>query len=419
MRSLPLACLVLLLALLSPIVSGADEDDEEEAPDRIYEVFYDVRIVPTESAARVAITIGDGAEWLELVDFRIDPERHFDFRGDGEVVVADGRVKWTPPRSGGTLRYTFLIDHLRDDRSYDARCTRTWALFRGDDLVPPARTRFEAGARSYSRLRLRVPEGWSRAAPYPLRTGGIYRVSHSDRLFDRPTGWFVVGHLGAVREEVADVEVAIAGPVQHGQRRFDMLALLRWTLPTLDEILGRLPPRLLIVGAGDPMWRGGLSGPRSVYVHNRRPLIAGDGTSPLLHEIMHAMLSIAPGPGGDWIVEGLAEYYSLEALRRSGTVSEERIQRNYDELESRGRDAKTLESDRTTGDEMARAVTALRSLDREIRKGSDDEKSLDDVARLLLESRRKKVTTERLKQVVLEATELDLSAFIDRLVAIP
>jgi hypothetical protein len=410
--------LALLLAFL-PAVAALAQEDEKESADRTYEVFYDVRIVPTESAARVAITIGDGSEWLDLVDFRIDPERHFDFRGDGEVVVADGRVKWTPPRTGGTLRYTFLIDHLRDDRSYDARCTRTWALFRGDDLIPPARTRFEAGARSFSRLRLRVPEGWSRAVPYPLRTGGIYRVSHADRLFDRPTGWFVVGHLGAVREEVADVEVAIAGPVQHGQRRFDMLALLRWTLPTLEEVLGKLPPRLLIVGAGDPMWRGGLSGPRSVYVHNRRPLIEGDGTSPLLHEILHSILAIHAGRGGDWIVEGLAEYYSLEALRRSGTVSDERIQRNYAKLEKEGRAADELESNHTTGDAMARAVTALRSLDREIRKGSDGEHSLDDVARALVGSRRKKVTTDRLKQLVIESTGLDLSAFIDRLVAIP
>ena len=39
-----------------------------------------------------------------------------------------------------------------------------------------------------------------------------------------------MGHLGSIREEVLGVEVAIAGPVQHGLRRLDMLALLRWTL---------------------------------------------------------------------------------------------------------------------------------------------------------------------------------------------
>ena len=40
---------------------------------------------------------------------------------------------------------------------------------------------------------------------------------------------------------------------------------------------------------------------------------------PLLHEVMHAMLGIHATSGDDWIVEGLAEFYSLELLRLSGT----------------------------------------------------------------------------------------------------
>ena len=81
-----------------------------------------------------------GAFVLKQLVFRIDPERHLDFRGDGEIVISEESVTWRPGGSGTALHYTFLIDHLRDARSYDARITKTWALFRGDDLVPPARS---------------------------------------------------------------------------------------------------------------------------------------------------------------------------------------------------------------------------------------------------------------------------------------
>ncbi|MGH0031084.1 MAG: hypothetical protein ACQGVC_14915 [Myxococcota bacterium] len=401
--------LLLALALLALAPAGA------LAKDDVYEVLYDVRMVPTERAARVVIRLGANAHLVRELTLRIDPQRHFDFRGDGEVTVVDDSVHWKPPEAGGQLRYTFLVDHLRDDRSYDARCTKTWALFRGDDLVPPTRSRVQKGARSHSLLRLRVPEGWSRATPYPLLRGGVYGVNHPHRGFDRPTGWFVVGHLGAVREEVHGVEVAIAAPKKHGMRRLDMLALLRWTLPVLEDVLGELPPRLLVVGAGDPMWRGGLSGPQSVYVHARRPLIGEDGTSPLLHEVMHALLGIRGGDGGDWVVEGLAELYAIEMLRRSGTLAEDRVERIYQKLATRGRRAAKLEVDSASGDVTARAVVALRALDAEIRERSEGAHSLDEVVRRLT-AQRDPVTTASLGDAVLEATGLDLGAFLRRLV---
>jgi len=183
---------------------------------------------------------------------------------------------------------------------------------------------------------MRVPEGWSVAVPYKRQPDGSYAVDHPARRFDRPTGWMAVGKLGIVRERVAGTSVAIAGPVGHGQRRLDQLALLRWTLPTLGEILQPLPDRLLVVGAGDPMWRGGLSGPRSAYLHSDRPLIAEDGTSPLLHELVHTALRTRSGPGGDALVEGLAELYSVELLARSRTVSRKRAERTFARLAERG-----------------------------------------------------------------------------------
>jgi predicted metalloprotease with PDZ domain len=177
--------------------------------------------------------------------------------------------------------------------------------------------------------------------------------------------------------------VSIGAPVGHGMRRQDMLAMLRWTLPALRRI-APLPDRIAVVGATDPMWRGGLSGPRSAYLHTSLPLISEDGTSPLLHEMVHVWMGARAGPDGDWIVEGLAELYSLEALVRSRTISKRRYERALARIEARGRSVRSVvATERASGAVTARAVGLLRDLDGEIRAATDDARGLDDVMREL------------------------------------
>lgn len=391
------------------LLAGADEPDASLR----YAVSYDARIVPTQRAVRVTMRLDEGARWIRWIRFRIDPERHLDFAGDGDVRVEGERVEWSPPAGGGSLHYVFRIDRLRDELSYDARCAEDWAIFRGDDLVPPARVRAESGAESVARLRFRLPQGWSVVAPYDRSSNGSFRIDHPERRFDRPVGWIVVGHLGVRRERIAGSRLAVAGPVGHGLRRLDLLALLRWTLPSLRDVLGTLPDRLVVVGAGDPMWRGGLSGPRSVFVHADRPLIEGDGTSPVLHELVHAVLRARAGPGGDWIVEGLAEYYSLQLLVRSKTISRRRHEKSLAKLADKGRSVRRLQTDRSSGAITARAVGVLAELDGEIRAATDDRRSLDDVVRELARERQA-MTTDLLRQTVGRVTGSDLASFFDR-----
>jgi hypothetical protein len=415
-RRPPLGRLLLALVGLAAAAPGVRAQAPAPAPrPAIFDVDYDVRLVPTEGVAHVAIELADPGNQVGTLTFRIDRERQRDFGGDGSVTTsADGsRVEWRPPSSGGTLRYVFRINHLRDEKSYDSRCTPDWAIFRGDDLVPPARLLAEKGSQSRARLRLRLPKGWLAVAPYPRTAQGDFEIENSERRFDRPTGWIAVGRLGVLRERVAGMQVAVAGPTDQRLRRLDLLALLRWSLPALREITGGLPPRLLVVSAGDPMWRGGLSGPNSVFVHASLPLLSRDATSPLLHELMHATLGISPGPGGDWIVEGLAETYSLELLVRSRTLSKKRYQKALAQLAERGRGAPKLEVDRAGGATTARAVTVLRALDREIREASGGARSLDDVVRILFQQDGE-VTTERLRRIAEDLAGRDLGAFFRR-----
>jgi hypothetical protein len=350
-----------------------------------YTVLYDARIVPTRRAADVEIRVTGPPGSLRGLRLSIDPARHLEFAGDGEIELGPDWVDWTPPEAGGVLRYVFRIDQKRNARSYDARCAENWAVFRGDDLVPPARARTRAGALSEATLRLRLPQGWSAVTRYRASSGTRYPIDDPKRRFDRPTGWILAGqHLGVRREKVAGVRVAIAGPSGQGVRRLDMLALLRWTLPTLREIVGTLPERLLVVGTGDPMWRGGLSGPGSLFLHAERPLITPDTTSPLLHEVNHVVFAPSAGPESDWLVEGLAELYSLELLVRSRTVSRSRFERALERLAAEGR-APKRDGSVSADDVTAWGVTTLRALDTEIRDATQEQRSLDDVVRRLAE----------------------------------
>ncbi len=362
----------------------AADDPGSDLPERSYRLDYEMVLHPGDDRADVSLTLGEGAENITWMRFRVRPGRHTGFAADGGLAVDGEYVTWTPPEAGGTFSFSVPVSHRRGER-YDARMTRDWALFRGDDLVPPARVRQLKGAEAEALLRVRMPEDWSLVAPYRELSDGVFVIENPDRGFDRPTGWMVAGRLGVRREHIAGVRVAVAGPVDQGVRRMDMLALLNWNLPRLAAILPQMPERLVIVSARDQMWRGGLSGPDSLYIHADRPLLSENGTSTLLHELVHVVSGLQSGPGGDWVVEGLAEYYSLKLMWRSGTITDARYQSALEDLAEWARDAEEspLDVKRATGPLQARAVGIMREVDREIRRATGGESSLDEVLALL------------------------------------
>ena len=202
-------------------------------------------------------------------------------------------------------------------------------------------------------------------------------------------------------ETIAGARVAVAGPEGQSIRRMDMIALLNWTLPELNSLLGGVPERLTIVSAGDPMWRGGLSAPASIFIHADRPLISENATSTLVHEMMHVALPFDAAPGYDWIAEGFAEYYSIELLHRGNAITSRRYRRAIESQQEWAAEADSLCGPRSRGPTTALATTILRSLDTEIREATDGKSGLDDVA-VALRSSEKAIDVETLQAIVVD-----------------
>jgi hypothetical protein len=371
-----------LLKYLLPCLLCFGLASAHAAQDRDYLVRFSGTFIPERGVVEASIRITQSHPEVRELDMAAPASRFAKFSGDGELARNGQRLVWTVPREGGTVSYEVKVDHKRGER-YDARMTEDWAILRMDDLFPAARVRSLKGAVSISRLELRGPPGWAFESRYgPVSDSR--RVESAERRYHRPTGWLVAGKLGIRRESISGRYVTVAAPQNQGMRRLEMIAFMNWTLPTLVQVFPAFPHRFLIVGARDDMWRGGLSGPGSVYLHSDRALISENATSALMHELVHAATGQAKGPREDWIIEGLAEYYSLEVLRRSGGLSNKRAEQAIAWLAGWAeRDNGRLLSP-SSGPNTARAVGIFVLIQEEL--SANQAGSVDSVVRKLLAS---------------------------------
>lgn len=377
---LPVRRAVFVLAVLLAACGGPVSESAEHRDDSTWSAHYRVTLLPMEQAVDVVLDVSQSRHLLREMRFEIDASA--EVSGDGDVERSGDALTWRPPESGGQLEWRINVANRRGDGGYDAWLSPEWGLFRAEDIIPRAATRTLKGAAAATRLSFDLPARWSVVTEY-FERDGYFSVDKAERRFSQPSGWIVTGNLGVRRERIAGVRAAVAAPQSEQVRRLDMLALLHWTLPELARVVPEMPERLTIVSAGEPMWRGGLSAPQSIYIHADRPLISENGTSSLLHEVMHVALEIDAAAGYDWIVEGLAEFYSLELLRRSGTISKERHEAALDKLAEWSASATRLCRKSSTGSTTALAVIRLRALDRELEAATKGEARLDDMVPLL------------------------------------
>lgn len=365
----------LLLGMSSPLWAAKRVD-----------LDYQVKFLPESDQAEVSLTLEKG-EAVQRLAFNLGSKGYYsDFSADG-AWTQDGPESgtWLPGKGKSSLTYKVRISHPRANDTFDARMTPDWALLRGDDLVPSARLSKDDKVELVARLQFELPKGWNGIETgWPKIGENKFRIDNPSRQFDRPTGWILAGKIGSRRAQLGDTDVTVAAPVGEGMRRMDILTLLTFVWPEAQAVFPRDPAKLLIVGANDPMWRGGLSAPNSIFFHADRPLVSENGTSSLVHELVHVFSRIRDTDESDWISEGLAEYYAIELVRRAGGMSEDRYQSIRKKLVGWSKKVDSLRTDDSTGPVTARAVLLLQELDREIRKNTDNQRSLDDVTRGLM-----------------------------------
>ncbi len=379
-----------------------------------YELVYRATVSPDREVARVEIRL-QGEKLPRRLVLHLNPERHLKLHSDAGLTLDGDRAIWKPKAPQASLHYEFVISEQKASGSYDSLLTADWAILRSDKLIPPITVSVAKGLNARAQLQFELPSGWSSAAPYANTSESKhhYEIVDPGRLLPRPKGWLILGNITSRQDIIAGVDVRVAAPAGQGERLQDTLAFLAWTLPDVKDVFPGFPDRLLVVTAGKPMWRGGLSGTRSLFMHADRPLISGNRTSSMIHELVHVATGINGGKDADWIVEGLAEYYAANILWRSGALSDLRYQQTLDWKENWARKADTLFVKRSSGPVTARAALFMHRLHLALQDPTDGAAGLDDVARELARDRGR-VSLAQLKQIVhaLAGAEVDVDALI-------
>lgn len=335
----------------------------------------------------------DKGQLLHKFSFSNERNTYSDIRANGKLTIKEKKIEWELPQGEATLSYFVKLTNERSPGKFDSRMTADWALFRGDDLIPAVHTYEVPNAYSVATLSFILPKAWkSIETGWERKTGNTFAVDNPERRFDRPTGWMVAGNIGTRRATVKKTKIAVSAPAGEHMRRMDALTFFSFVWPELHRAFEKTPQKLLVVGAGDPMWRGGLSASNSLFLHSDRPLVSENGTSPLLHELTHMVTRISgkvtKTTNDDWIAEGLAEFYSFELLYRADGMTKSRRAKIIRSLSKWGSDIKHLRKSKSTGPVTARAVVLLNDLDQEIRKRSKNKYSIDDVVRELMVQRK-------------------------------
>lgn len=378
-RRLTSICSVLFLVFCCQAVAAA-------APVRI---DYLVTFLPDAKSAEVRIEI-DRAGWLKQARFNLEKHELSNIKSSGELERIEQTVIWRPKTKGKAFfSYKVAVPLQRAPGVYRASITKDWALLRGEGLVPPVSVRRSQKVEREIYVSFSLPEHWTSVqAGWPrAESERVFVLDRATKSLARPYGWIIAGQLGTRREHLARTEVAISAPRGQNFRQMEMMTFLSMIWPHIDKLFKDVPANLLIAGAGDPMWRGGLSAPTSLYLHTDRPLVSENGTSTVIHELFHVLSGIRGKDGEDWIAEGLAEYFAVELIHRAGGFSAARREKIFTDLREWGKEVKALRQPRSSGPVTARAAVFFDELNREIQQKSAGRYNLDHLLPGLIESK--------------------------------
>jgi hypothetical protein len=384
-----------------------------------YSVDYVVRVAPSDPTHAEVRWLLAGIDEIRSFRLVFRDDRFTKVSGTGKLEWHGRTLRWTPGAPYAHLRYRVALPHRRPPAThFDSWAEGDWIATRALHVFPEINVDFRSGAeaaRARTRLAFRLPPGWKAVSAQAPAAGGGFVVREPGKRFDRPRGWFLLGRIGRHRRTVGGMEITVATAPGSA---LDVRALFRLygrTVPLLAQLLGPPPPRLLVVSAPDPMWRGGLSGEDSFFVNGRTPLRSADKTSTYLHELFHVWQPFRAGRDGRWVTEGLAEYYSLALSRRAGRLSERSFRRGIALFRRYGRWGVDLSHTREAAALNNSAPLVMEWIDREIGHLSDGRRSLDDAVRLVA-AEGGVVTTASFLRAVNQAAGRDLTSLFRRYV---
>jgi hypothetical protein len=334
-----------------------------------------------------------GIEEIKHLRLRFESDDVEDLRGTGILQPDDKGLRWIPGGPYAHLSYRIPINRERgESQRYDSYAADSWIVTRARRIFPRIDVTWDTreGSKPKSRARLifRLPNGWQSAAAHERTGKHVYRLQQAGTVLDRPRGWYGLGELATDRQEIAGIMLRFARVGKAPPHSSDLFEFLAATLPRLRRLLRSEAERILIVCAPDPMWRGGISGENSMFVHSGRRLRTPDKTSPYLHELFHVLQPFRVAEDADWVGEGLAEFYSVELQRRAGAVDADAFERALRYFEKYGEWNVDLRKQKDNAATNNSAPLVMYAIDQRIQKATAGKKRLDDVVLSLTQEER-------------------------------
>ncbi len=392
---------VLVLTLLAAGVPGPTATASSHRVDYAVELAYHVHDVdPANGTVTVTLTILDPDEHLRSFEFLTAtapyPASNFTATG-GTVTETEAGIELTLEEPEVRLTYDVEVNR-RGVQAADARqgsgdayhsyLASTWGVLKAEafglgfnvvhnDRVDPVWD----GSLSFS-----PPDGWRVEGPW-LRMDGAYQLPRDEPL---PKGFVALGNFTTQTSEAHGRTYRYAKLGDAPAYEVDLLPYMEASTPYLATVYGNhTGPVAMVVSAPDPMFRGGLGGWNSLYVHDESSL------KTLAHEHAHVWQGYRAkkvvGDSSLWIIEGDADYHGPLSLLAAEFWSPRETEEHFENVESRGREKGHVEvplTDAVYGNEHERVAyvkgaLVMHALDGLMRDASDGRVGVADLVRTL------------------------------------
>jgi len=303
-----------------------------------------------------------------------------------------------------------------------------FALFKAESITLEYQYQFYAGTTFQNRtfVKIDAPAGWDEAAPWTQTGAHQYVLPEGQTL---PRGYVALGaFLASETRAVAgkDVHYVRLGNVTSYDAQ--LFGLIENATPYYTAVYGPGVHRnVLVVNAPDPMFRGGLGGADSFFVHESADIRTA------AHEYAHVFqlfgTTESPPDSSIWLNEGDADYHSALAMYAADIWTPHQVDAFFGEA---ARDAKDPDlrtavlTDAAYGTSLERfayhkGLIVLRALDETLRSRSGAQVTLSDVLRALNAKHgdatraeaAQSVTNAELQNVSEELVVSDLSNFFE------